>query len=386
MSQKIRVLIVDDSLSIRLLLNGLIHAAPNMEVVGMAENPIKAMELMKTVEADVMTLDVEMPEMDGVSFLKKIMKLKPIPVVMISTLTHKGSSTAMEALAHGAIDVVGKPSAVAGELEKQKDEIIEKIRNASYARVGQKNVPKINMADIQNLSQPNASAGSDSSSAANPISADLSFTTAKSIDDVYPKEKRSKASETEAPAIAIGSSTGGPGVLREIMTEIQTTNHPPIFIAQHMGAGFTEALARSLDGLSALTITEAKDGMPAKNGHAYIAPGNKHLTISKNLKGEYVCKLLDLDRVNRHRPAVDILFRSFGQAVGKNAYAILLTGMGNDGAQCLKELKSLGATTAVQSEETCAVFGMPRVALEMEPTHRTLSPVKISNFIKEIKL
>lgn len=365
MSRKIRVMIIDDSLSIRLLLNGLIHTSPDMEVVGLAENPIQAMELMKTIDPDVVTLDVEMPKMDGITFLKKLMNLRPLPVVMISTLTQKGSSTAIEALAHGAVDVVGKPSAIAAELEKQKNEILDKIRNAAYAKVGQNQGNLSSMPKVHKVVELTSSRSID-------------------IDDVYPPTK--KAPKSSQKVIAIGSSTGGPAVLREILADIGTNESPPIVIVQHMGAGFTAAFARSLDKLSRLTVVEAKDAMPIQANHVYIAPGDKHLLVSRNLKGELICKLSDMDRVNRHRPAVDMLFRSLAETVGAKSTAILLTGMGNDGAICLKELKSLGAKTAVQSEETCAVFGMPRVALELDPNHSTLSPSKITKLIEETQL
>lgn len=358
----IKVMIIDDSLSMRLFLKSLIHSQKDMEVIAVAEHPLDALKILKTITPDVITLDVEMPHMDGITFLKKLMGLKPIPTVMLSTLTQKGSKAAVEALEHGAIEVVGKPSHKATEMHTLSEELLEKIRFASVANVGQQNASQ-----VRNLDQLQANY--------------TSSLKAIDIDDLFPKRKTAKSCAEKA--IAIGSSTGGPAVLKTILTHIPKGNVPPIFIVQHIGANFAKPLAESLNKISELNVVSAREGMPVEKDHVYIPPGEMHLQIERTLRGGYICKLSDKDKINRHKASVDVLFRSFSEHVGASSLAILLTGMGNDGAKVLKELYDLGAKTMVQSEPTCAVYGMPKVAIQLEPQHLSLTPDEIIRKIKE---
>ncbi len=359
-------MVIDDSLSMRMYLCSLFHKTPGFEVIASAENPIIAMEKLKTLTPDVITLDVEMPEMDGLTFLKKLMRLKPLPVVMISTLTSTGTSTAIEALNNGAIDVVGKPSHKASELAESQSDIIEKVRAAAHAKVGQSNVRS-----LPNAVQQNSNAAST-----------RDYEPVKTIDDLLPL-KASIANENSKPLIVIGSSTGGPPALKEIISGLTNPNTPPIVIVQHIGIGFTKSLAKNINNISDLTVTEAQEGEVLKNGHIYIAPSGKHLAIKKNSMGHYICETLDCGRINRHKPSVDVLFRTAQQVCGKKILAIVLTGMGDDGARCLKDLHSIGAETIVQNEESCVVYGMPRMALNLEPKHKSLNLKQITKAIKD---
>lgn len=362
MADKIKVLIVDDMMSIRLLLQSIFSQTPDIEVIGMAENPLEAREILKTKTPDVITLDVEMPEMDGITFLGKLMKLKPTPTIMISTLTHKGTTTAVKALELGAVDVIGKPSQKAEEIEPYREEILSKVRAAACARVGQNNVRE-----------------APSQMALNSL--DVSPTLL--IDDVFPK--RQKVDNVgDKPMIAIGSSTGGPTALREILPHMPA-NCPPIVIVQHMSAQFTDALAKGIDLTSTIKVEEAKDGTTLKTGHAYIAPGGKHIAVKTLASGDYIIETYDLDKVNRHKPSVDILFRSVAQNVQGKATGVILTGMGDDGARCLKEMKEAGARTIAQDEASCIVYGMPRAAMKIEPSHEVKSLNQIINTLKEMQ-
>lgn len=358
---KIKVMIIDDSLSMRLFLSSLFSRSSKFKVVATAENPIDAMQQLKIMTPDVITLDVEMPEMDGITFLKKIMRLKPLPVVMISTLTAEGSATAIEAFDYGAIDVVGKPSHKATELSNSQNEILDKVEAASFAHVGQANPKEINKKT--NL---------------------LSYEKCKVIDDILPLN-RSK-SVCNKKIITIASSTGGPPALKSILKEIVDLKTPPILIVQHIGMGFSKGLALNINKISALTTVEAADGQVLNDGHVYIAPSGKHLGVKQNAAGKLVCMILDFEKVNRHKPSADILFRTALQTCGKSTLGIILTGMGDDGARCLKELYQIGAETIVQNEDSCVVYGMPRVALEMEPGHRCLNLKQISKSIKDYSL
>lgn len=355
---KIKVMIVDDSISIRLLLQGIISQAPDMEVVATAADPIQAIEAMKSIQPDVMTLDVEMPNMDGLTFLQKIMNLKPLPVVMVSTLTSKGSETALKALEIGAVDVIGKPSAKAEDLKNSVDEITSKIREAALAKVGHK-APREDLKHIAKKQEK------------------IDFGYGK-IDEVIKKSTKT-ITDARPPIIAIGSSTGGPQALQTILGNI-SPNSSGIVVSQHMSNGFIPMFVKRLNNITKVEVVEAKDGDTIKNGHVYIAPTLNHLAV-KYKNNNYVCHVFEAPAVSMHLPSVDVLFRSIANEAGKNATAIILTGMGSDGANSMKEIKDAGGMTIAQDEETSIVFGMPRVAIENGGINKILPLDKISTEI-----
>lgn len=275
---------------------------------------------------------------------------------MINELIKKGSQTAVEALSHGAIDVVGKPSHDASLMQECTRDIIQKITEASRARVGQK-------APVAPAPLPEAF-----------ISQEKTF----KIDEVMPSVSSNYLGK---PIIAIASSTGGPQVLKEILAGVDSPNTPPIVIVQHIGVGFSEALARSIDKISPLNVIHAQNGQLLKRGNVYFAPAGMHMGVVSE-KEYYKIKLYDLERVNRHKPSADVLFRTLNTVAGKKALSFVLTGMGDDGAMGLKELHMSGAQSYVQNEESCTVYGMPRAALALEPQHGALT---VSQIIKKIK-
>ncbi|MEO5337035.1 MAG: chemotaxis response regulator protein-glutamate methylesterase [Magnetospirillum sp. WYHS-4] len=329
MAGKIRVLIVDDSALIRQMLTAMLSEDPELEVVGSASDPLIARERIKELNPDVITLDVEMPRMDGISFLRKIMKLRPMPVVMVSTLTQKGAEVTLEALEIGAVDFVGKPTIDMQQgMAGKKEEIISKVKAAARARV---RVP----ADLNSPAQrPKVLA----------VPAGPGFRTTDRI-------------------VAIGASTGGVEALREVICALPA-DCPPILITQHMPVKFTESFAKRLDSMAALAVSEARDGERAVPGHVYIAPGGQHLELVRS-GGTYGCKVYDGPLVSGHRPSVDVLFRSVAAQAGPNAVGAILTGMGRDGAEGLMAMREAGAMTLGQDESTALVYGMPRVAKEI---------------------
>ncbi|EPZ8122851.1 protein-glutamate methylesterase/protein-glutamine glutaminase [Yersinia enterocolitica] len=320
--KKIRVLCVDDSALIRSIMSDIVNHQPDMEMVATAPDPIVARDLIKRYNPDVLTLDVEMPRMDGLDFLERLMRLRPMPVIMISSLTGKGSEITLSALELGAVDFVTKPQMGLKDGMMQYVEIIaEKIRIAAKAQVRRSHhgapVPKT-------LSIP-----------------------------LVGSEK----------IIAIGSSTGGTEALRQVLIPMPLTS-PGIVITQHMPPGFTRSFAERLNTLCQIAVKEAEDNDRVLPGHAYIAPGDLHMELIRS-GANYHIKLNKLPPVNRHRPAVDVLFKSVAKSAGKNAVGVILTGMGNDGAQGLLELRQSGAHTLAQSEKSCVVFGMPREAIAL---------------------
>jgi len=349
----IKVLIVDDSLLMRALLTEIIGGAPDLEVVGAAPDPIAAREMIKALNPDVLTLDVEMPKMDGLEFLSRIMRLRPMPVVMISSFTEKGSEVTLTALETGAVDFVAKPRAEsASQLLAYADEIREKIRGAHGAR-------------LRGITRPGrALATAAAVSPARPEGA------AQQI----PLRESTLGVPTSAPGggsalsgrqlsdhvVAIGASTGGTEAIKEVLSGLPA-EMPGIVMAQHMPEGFTSSFARRLDALTKLTVVEAQGGERIQPGHAYLAPGHSHLLIRRNGSG-FVTELSQADPVNRHRPSVDVLFRSVAHEARARASGIILTGMGKDGAQGLLEMREKGAWTIGQDQDSCVVYGMPREA------------------------
>ncbi len=328
MNPKIKVVIVDDSALIRSLLKEIINAENDMEVVAAAPDPLVAREQIREHNPDVITLDVEMPKMDGLDFLEKLMRLRPTPVLMVSTLTEHGSEITMRALELGAVDFVSKPKMdVQTGLREYARDITDKIRAASKARV--RPLPKVQ------TQQSNTA------------------------DTVLPSLKN-RVTSTEKLLI-FGSSTGGTEALKDVLIHMPP-DCPGIVMAQHMPEGFTKSFAARLDSLCKIRVKEAEQGERILPGHAYLAPGHSHLLVKRS-GANYVCELSQAEPVNRHRPSVDVLFRSAANNVGKNAIGVILTGMGKDGAAGMKEMKEAGAHNFAQDEASCVVFGMPKEAI-----------------------
>ncbi|MDM0021283.1 chemotaxis response regulator protein-glutamate methylesterase [Variovorax sp. J22R187] len=327
-ANKIKVLCVDDSALIRSVMTEIINSQPDMTVVGTAADPLVGRDLIKVTNPDVLTLDVEMPRMDGLEFLEKLMRLRPMPVVMVSSLTERGSEIALRALELGAIDFVTKPRlGVRDGLLNYTELIANKIRAAASARL-----------------LPSRHAASARPAGENAPEALL----------------RSPLLSTEK-LIIIGASTGGTEAIREVLQPLPPDS-PGIMIAQHMPAGFTRSFAQRLDGLCRITVKEAEHGERVLPGYAYIAPGGFHLSLARS-GANYVAHLDQEPPVNRHRPSIDVLFDSAAKHAGKNAIGMILTGMGKDGAEGLLRMKRAGAHTLAQDEASCVVFGMPKEAI-----------------------
>ena len=323
---KTRVLIIDDSALIRSVMKEIINGQPDMEVVGQAPDPVTARDLIKQVNPDVLTLDVEMPRMNGLEFLEKLMRLRPMPVVMVSSLTERGNEVTLKALELGAVDFITKPKlGVTEGLGELADEIGEKIRAAARARVRRHALNEV------------------SPSAPKPLSGQFLNTTEK--------------------LVCVGSSTGGTEALKEFLTRMPASS-PGVLITQHMPESFTNSFATRLNGLSAMTVKEAEHNERVLPGHAYIAPGHSHLLVKKS-GAYYYTELSKAEPVNRHRPSVDVLFNSAAQILGPNAVGVIMTGMGKDGAQGLFAMRQAGAHTIAQNEASCVVYGMPKAAVEL---------------------
>jgi two-component system chemotaxis response regulator CheB len=330
MTTKIKVLIVDDSALIRSVMSEIISSQPDMEVVGVAPDPLVARELIKQTNPDVLTLDVEMPKMDGLDFLEKLMRLRPMPVLMVSSLTERGSEITMRALELGAVDFVTKPKiSIQAGMREYTELIADKIRAAAKARV-----------KARTLAPARA-------------------------EGVLPPMRNPLLSSEKL--IIIGASTGGTEAIREFLMRMPS-DCPGILIAQHMPEGFTTSFARRLDALCKISVREAAGDERVLPGHAYIAPGHSHLMLARS-GANYVTRIDQADPVNRHRPSVDVLFRSAAVAAGKNAVGVILTGMGKDGALGMLEMKNAGAYNFAQDEASCVVFGMPREAIAIGATH-----------------
>ena len=327
---KTRVLIVDDSALMRGLLTEMIDAAPDLEVVGAAPDAVVAREMIKALNPDVLTLDFHMPKMDGMEFLDRLMRLRPMPVVMVSSFTEAGSETTLKALELGAVDFIGKPRADgAKRMEDYAEELIEKIRAAKGARLRRPPAPRT---------------GPTSPALITPAAAPL-------------PAARSGAS---GKIIFVGASTGGTEAIKDFLLGLPA-DCPPVLIVQHMPEAFTASFARRLDGLCAPRVIEAQGNEKVESGTVYIAPGHSHLRIRRAPAG-YVTELLATEPVNRHRPSVDVLFDSAASLVGRQGVGVILTGMGKDGAQGLLRMRQAGARTFGQDEASCVVYGMPREA------------------------
>ena len=336
-NRKLKVLIVDDSALVRRILTELLSADPEVEVVGTASDAYMARDKIKALNPDVITLDVEMPKMDGVTFLRNLMRLRPMPVVMVSSLTEHGAEITLDALSVGAVDYLPKPKIdLAATLGDYAEELCTKIKAAARARVRRYSAD----APAANLSQvpPRYSA-----------------------DAILPKSSAPRQFRTTDRIIAIGASTGGTEAIREVLVQLPADT-PGIVIAQHIPKAFSTPFAKRMNACCQMTVYEAEDGQQVLPGHVYIAPGDRHLLLVRD-GARYVCKLDDGQPVNRHKPSVDVLFRSVAQQAGRNAIGVILTGMGKDGAEGLKEMREAGSPTIAQDEATSVVWGMPREAV-----------------------
>jgi two-component system chemotaxis response regulator CheB len=325
----IRVLVIDDSAVMRAFLSRVVAAQPDMELVGASPDPLLAIDRIRKQPPDVITLDVEMPRMNGLDFLRNLMSMRPLPVIMISSLTRQGAETTMRALELGAVDFFPKPASF-DQLESGAQEIADKIRAAAGARV------------VRHRRAPAPPSG---------------FAPLPLV------QRTLTGPAAQHRVIGIGASTGGVEALRDVLTGLPATM-PPILIAQHMPPGFTETFARRLDALCEMDVKQAEDNELVRNGVAYIAPGGRHLVLTRRGMG-YQLRVTDDPPVNRHRPSVDTLFRSIARTAGSQAIGVMLTAMGADGADAMVELRRTGARTIAQDEATSVVFGMPRQAIAM---------------------
>jgi two-component system chemotaxis response regulator CheB len=343
---EIRVLVVDDSAVMRGIMTRIVDAQPDMKVAGVASDPVIAIERLRSCNPDVITLDVEMPRMDGLAFLAKLMQWRPLPVVMCSSLTARGAETTLRALELGAVDFMAKPELADGAaLDAYAEQVTEKIRAAAAARVVRRALAS--PPAPRRLARP---------------------AIALAFDRV----------------VAVGASTGGVEALRSVLAPLPSTM-PPILIAQHMPAGFTRSFAQRLDGVCELRVKEGEDGEPLQSGHAYIAPGGQHLTLSRK-GGALQARLSSEPPVNRHRPSVDVLFRSVAEVAGERSVGVMLSGMGADGAEAMLELRRRGARNIAQDEASCVVFGMPKQAIAHGGVHEVLPLDAIARRLVELSL
>jgi two-component system chemotaxis response regulator CheB len=341
MSTKTRVVVVDDSALVRGLLTEIIDRQPDMMCIGAAADPLVAREMIRNLNPDVITLDIEMPRMDGLDFLSRLMRLRPMPVVMVSTLTERGADVTLRALELGAVDFVAKPKiGVADGLRQLGADITEKIRTAAKARVHRLAGPAPAAAT--------GHAGGAPGSAGAPAAA-------------RPAAMASLGRLSTEKIIFIGASTGGTEATREVLVNLPA-DCPAVLITQHMPPGFTRSYAARLNGLCRIRVAEAVDGERILPGHAYIAPGGFHLSVERS-GANYIARVQDGEPVNRHKPSVEVLFSSAARVLGRNALGVMLTGMGNDGAKAMREMRDAGSWNVAQDEATCVVFGMPREAI-----------------------
>jgi len=344
----IKVLIIDDSALVRQTLCEILNSDPEIEVVGTAADPFLAAERLRTVVPDVITLDIEMPRMDGLTFLQKLMSQHPIPVVMCSSLAEGGSETALKAMEYGAVDIVTKPRLGTKQfIEESRITICDAVKGAAAARPGRIQATRSTLKEI-----------------APKLSADAILEKPNSRAMIHTTEK----------VVVVGASTGGTEALR-IFMEMLPEDAPGIVIVQHMPEKFTAAFARRLDSLCRVTVKEAQNNDTVVRGRALIAPGNHH-TLLKRSGARYYVEIKDGPLVTRHRPSVDVLFRSAARYAGKNVVGVIMTGMGDDGARSMKEMFDAGAITIAQDEATCVVFGMPAEAIKHGGVH-TILPLQL---------
>ncbi len=352
--RRIRVLIIDDSALVRKILSEVLGRDRSIEVVGTAGDAYVAREKIKQLDPDVLTLDVEMPKMDGLTFLRNLMRLRPTPTVMVSSLTEHGADITLDALALGAVDYLPKPKLdLAATLSDYAAELVEKVKMAAGVKV-------------KPLKQRTGSVPA-------------TIEARHSADVVLAKRTRPRHFRTTERIIAIGASTGGTEAIKEVLTRLPP-DAPGIVIAQHIPKAFSAPFAQRMDKLAAMTVHEAEDGQLILPGHVYIAPGDRHLLLDRD-GARYVCRLDDGALVNRHKPSVDVLFRSVAQQAGRNAIGVLLTGMGKDGAVGLGEMRASGSPTIAQDETSSVVWGMPGEAVAIGAADQVLPLMRIAEAI-----
>ncbi len=347
-TNKIKVMIIDDSAVVRQGLTEILSSDPQIEVIASAPDPFVAAERLKTCVPDVITLDVEMPRMDGITFLQKIMSQHPIPVVMCSTLTVAGSETAMKALEYGAVDIIVKPKMGTKQfIEESRIRICDAVKAAAMTKGRQRPLM------VHHEVAPKLTA------------------------DVMMEKPNSKAMvQTTEKLIIVGASTGGTEAL-SVFLEMFPEDSPGIVIVQHMPEHFTAAFARRLDSICRITVKEAENNDSVVRGRALIAPGNHHALLKRS-GARYYVEIKDGPLVSRHRPSVDVLFRSAARYAGKNAVGVIMTGMGDDGARGMKEMYDAGAITIAQDEASCVVYGMPNEAVKLGGVHKSLPLQRIA--------
>lgn len=333
---KIRVLVIDDSMLIRRMLTEIFNSSPDIEVVGTAANPYIARDMIKQLNPDVLTLDIEMPEMDGITFLRNLMRLRPTPVVMISTLTEKGAEVTMEALSLGAVDFVPKPKVdVVNTLNNYAEEIISKVKMAALANIANYDARVFKPGDNE-----------------------------KTSTHLHLKSELEKKRATSIQKIiALGASTGGTEAIKSVV-KCFPADTPAVVITQHLPAAFSESFAKHINLVTEMKTCIPKHGQAVEDGHIYLAPGDRHMKVMRD-GSRFAIHLYDGDPVNRHKPAVDVMFGSLARSAGANAIAVLLTGMGADGAKGMKEMHDAGAKTMIQDERTSVVWGMPGAAFKL---------------------
>ena len=352
---KTTVVVVDDSALVRSILTEIINRQPDMQCIGAASDPLVAREMIRNLNPDVITLDVEMPKMDGLDFLQRLMRLRPMPVVMVSTLTERGAEVTLKALELGAVDFVAKPKiGVADGIRALAQDITDKIRIAAKAQIRRLHAPG-----------PAAAPGAPGTPTA----------TGGATPPLKPASPIASLGRLSTEKIIfIGASTGGTEATKDVLINLPA-DCPAVCITQHMPAGFTRSYAARLDGLCKIRVKEAQDGERILPGHGYIAPGGMHFSVERS-GANYIARVQDGEAVNRHKPSVEVLFNSAARVVGQNALGIMLTGMGADGAKAMKTMKDAGSYNLVQDEATCVVFGMPREAInagaadEVLPLHQ----------------
>jgi two-component system chemotaxis response regulator CheB len=353
---KVKVLIIDDSAVMRKFLSDILSKSPQIEVIGTALDATFAAKKINTLNPDVITLDIEMPGIDGLTFLQKLMIANPIPVIMVSTLTAKGTAEAVKALEYGAIDVIAKPQLDSADKTAEfSRELVEKVLAAGGSRPQLKRRPAPRP-DVE-VKYP--------------------------ADVIISKAERIKGNKPSQKVIAIGASTGGTEVIDQILVALPVGT-PGIVITQHMPEKFTEAFANRVNSKSRLLVKEARNGDRLLTDMALIAPGGKHMLLKYDRNGYWV-EINDGQPVNRHKPSVDVMFRSVSQCAGDAAVGIICTGMGNDGAAGLLEMKEAGAYTIAQNEESCVVFGMPREAIKLGGADKITDIEGIIEYIKKVK-
>lgn len=371
--QKIRVLIVDDSPVDRELLHAILDDQPDLEVVGQAADSFEAREKIRSLEPDVLTLDVSMPGMSGLGLLRNIMRLRPMPVVMCSSLTEDGAEATLEALALGAVDFIAKPATSGQALTDYRDLLVAKVRAAAYAQV-----------------RPGPDVGTAAGTAADDDATEASRSSAPRARPVAPAASptigRHAARHVAARAVdvvAIGASTGGVSAIEALLETLPAGRLPPIVITQHIPAGFSRKFAERLDAQLAHTVLEAAPGMPLEPGHVYVAPGGQQFAIERSGAG-YRCRVERGERVNLHRPSVDVLFHSVAQHAAHRAVGVMLTGMGSDGAQGMRAMRDSGAYNIVQDQASSLVWGMPSAAAELGAAHEQLPLERIGPMLCQI--